>query len=168
MLEMHLKSIDDGTRQVVFLDELPWMDTPRSGFITALEAFWNGWACHRDNLMLIVCGSATSWMTDKLINNYGGLYGRLTCQMKLSPFTLNECERFLQSNGILLSRYDVAQCYMALGGIPYYLGFMKKGLSLAQNIDNMFFAEDAKLREEYDRLFASIFSNPEQMKNIVQ
>jgi len=168
MLEMHLKSIDDGSRQVVFLDELPWMDTPRSGFITALESFWNGWACHRDNLMLIVCGSATSWMTDKLINNYGGLYGRLTCQMKLSPFTLNECERFLQSNGILLSRYDVAQCYMALGGIPYYLGFMKKGLSLAQNIDNMFFAEDAKLREEYDRLFASIFSNPEQMKNIVR
>ena len=76
MLERHLQSIDNGSRQVVFLDELPWMDTPRSGFITALEAFWNGWAYHRDNMMLVVCGSATSWMTDKLINNYGGLYGR--------------------------------------------------------------------------------------------
>lgn len=168
MLERHLQSIDDGSRQVVFLDELPWMDTPRSGFITALEAFWNGWAYHRDNMMLVVCGSATSWMTDKLINNYGGLYGRLTSRMKLSPFTLNECERFFQSKDITLSRYDIAQGYMVVGGIPYYLDYMRKGLSLAQNIDRMFFAEGAKLRDEYDRLFASVFSNPEQMKSIVQ
>ena len=168
MLEMHLKSIDDGSRQVIFLDELPWMDTPRSGFVTALEAFWNGWASHRDNMMLVVCGSATSWMTDKLINNYGGLYGRLTCQIKLSPFTLNECELFLQSRGVMMSRYDIVQGYMALGGIPYYLGYIKSELSLAQNIDRLFFTDGAVLRHEYDRLFASVFSNPEQMKRIVQ
>jgi len=168
MLERHLQSIDNGSRQVVFLDELPWMDTPRSGFITALEAFWNGWAYHRENMMLVVCGSATSWMTDKLINNYGGLYGRLTSRIKLDPFTLSECERFFQSKGITLSRYDIAQSYMVIGGIPYYLDYMRKGLSLAQNIDRMFFAEGAKLRDEYDRLFASVFSNPEQMKSIVQ
>ena len=168
MLERHLQSIDNGSRQVVFLDELPWMDTPRSGFITALEAFWNGWAYHRDTMMLVVCGSATSWMTDKLINNYGGLYGRLTSRIKLDPFTLNECERFFQSKGITLSRYDIAQGYMVVGGIPYYLDYMRKGLSLAKNIDRMFFAEGAKLRDEYDRLFASVFSNPEQMKSIVQ
>ena len=168
MLEMHLKNIDDGSRQVVFLDELPWMDTPRSGFLTALEAFWNGWACHRHNMMLVVCGSATSWMTDELINNHGGLYGRLTCQMKLAPFTLGECEAFFQDRGIRFSRYDIVQSYMAVGGIPYYLGYMKKGLSLAQNIDQMFFAEGASLHDEYDRLFASVFSSPEQMKSIVQ
>jgi len=168
MLDSHLKSIDNGTRQVVFLDELPWMDTPRSGFITALEAFWNGWACHRNNMMLIVCGSATSWMTDKLINNHGGLYGRLTCQIKLSPFTLSECEEFFHDKGILFSRYDIVQSYMTVGGIPYYLGYMKKGLSFAQNIDQLFFAEDAKLHDEFDRLFASVFPSPEQMKSIVQ
>ena len=168
MLERHLQSIDNGSRQVVFLDELPWMDTPRSGFITALEAFWNGWAYHRDTMMLVVCGSATSWMTDKLINNYGGLYGRLTRRIKLDPFTLSECERFFQSKGITLSRYDIAQGYMVVGGIPYYLDYIRKGLSLAQNIDRMFFAEGAKLRDEYDRLFASVFSNPDQMKSIVQ
>lgn len=168
MLERHLQSIDNGSRQVVFLDELPWMDTPRSGFITALEAFWNGWAYHRDTMMLVVCGSATSWMTDKLINNYGGLYGRLTSRIKLDPFTLSECERFFQSKGITLSRYDIAQGYMVVGGIPYYLDYIRKGLSLAQNIDRMFFAEGAKLRDEYDRLFASVFSNPDQMKSIVQ
>ena len=168
MLEMHLKSIDDGSRQVVFLDELPWMDTPRSGFLTALEAFWNGWACHRHNMMLVVCGSATSWMTDELINNHGGLYGRLTCQMKLAPFTLGECEAFFQDRGIRFSRYDIVQSYMAFGGIPYYLGYMKKELSLAQNIDQMFFAGGASLHDEYDRLFASVFSSPEQIRSIVQ
>lgn len=76
MLEQYLRSIDDGSRQVVFIDEIPWMDTARSGFVTALEGYWNSWACHRSNLMLVVCGSATSWMQDNLINNHGGLYGR--------------------------------------------------------------------------------------------
>jgi AAA+ ATPase superfamily predicted ATPase len=94
LLEQHLERIYNGSRQVVFIDELPWMDTPRSGFLTALEAFWNGWCNSRQNLCLVVCGSATSWMIDNLINNKGGLYGRLTCEMKLHPFTLHECEDF--------------------------------------------------------------------------
>lgn len=168
MLEMHLQSLDDGSRQVVFLDELPWMDTPRSGFITALEAFWNGWACHRDNLMLVVCGSANSWMLDNLVNNHGGLYGRTTYEVKLEPFNLSECEAFFKSKGVVMSRYDIVQSQMIVGGIPYYLGYMKKGLSLAQNIDRLFFARGAKLHDEYDRLFASVFAKPEQMKSIVQ
>ena len=90
MLEMHLETIDDGGRQLIFLDELPWLDTPRSGFMTAFEAFWNTWGCHRDNLMVVVCGSANSWILDKLINNHGGLYNRVTYEIKLAPFTLGE------------------------------------------------------------------------------
>ena len=168
MLEMHLQATDDGSRQVVFLDELPWMDTPRSSFVTALESFWNGWGCHRDNFMLVVCGSATSWIMDNLVNNHGGLYGRLTCEMKLLPFTLRECEQFFQRNRVKLSRYDIVQSYMALGGIPYYLGYFESGKSLAQNIDNLFFADNAKLGDEFDRLFASVFSQPEEMKKIVR
>lgn len=168
MLEMHLQSIDNGSRQVVFLDELPWLDTPRSGFITALESFWNGWGCHRDNFMLIVCGSATSWIVDNLINNHGGLYGRLTSEIKLSPFTLKECEQFYQNKQIKLSRYDIVQSYMALGGIPYYLSYFDSGQSLAQNIDNLFFVKNAKLHDEFDRLFASVFSRPEEIKKIVK
>ena len=167
MLEMYLQSIDDGSRQVVFLDELPWMDTPRSGFITALEALWNNWGCHRDNFMLVVCGSATSWITDNLINNHGGLYGRITCQLKLSPFTLNECEQFFHNKGVRMSHYDIVQSYMIFGGIPYYLNYFEPGLSLAQNVDNLFFRKNAVLKYEFDRLFASVFSRPDEMKRIV-
>lgn len=168
MLEMHLQSIDDGSRQVVFLDELPWMDTPRSGFVTALEALWNGWGCHRDNFMLVVCGSATSWIIDNLINNHGGLYGRLTNQLRLSPFTLNECEQFFHSRGVRMSRYDIVQSYMIFGGVPYYLNYFEPGKSLAQNVDNLFFKKNAILSDEFDRLFSSVFSRPEEMMQIVK
>lgn len=167
MLEKFLDETDDGSRQLIFLDELPWLDTPRSGFMTAFEGFWNTWGCHRDNLMVVVCGSANSWILDKLINNHGGLYNRVTYEIKLAPFTLNECEKFYEDKNVKLSRYDIAQGYMILGGIPYYMGYFQSGMSLAQNIDKLFFSKQGKLKEEYNRLFASIFSNPELMKKIV-
>lgn len=168
MLEQLLERKDNGSRQVVFIDELPWMDTPRSGFLTALEAFWNGWGNARHNLCLVVCGSATSWMLDNLINNKGGLYGRLTGEMKLSPFTLYECEEFFKSRGIKLSRYNITQTYMILGGIPYYLNCFNPTLSFAQNIDVLFFSKRAKLSDEFERLFNSIFDNAEGCMKIVR
>ena len=167
MLEMHLQKIDDGSRQLIFLDELPWMDTPKSGFITGFEAFWNGWACHR-NVMVIISGSANSWMEDKLINNHGGLYGRVTHEIKLLPFTLKECDMLLRERGIVLSKYDIVQSYMIFGGIPFYLNYFKRGSSLAQNVDELFFIKGAKLSLEYDRLFSSIFTNPDATKTIVR
>lgn len=163
-----LKSKDEGQRMVVFIDELPWLDTPRSGFITALEHFWNGWGAGRHNLMLIVCGSATSWISDKLLNNRGGLFDRTTNEIKLNPFTLRECEDYFKSNGIEMSRYDQLRCYMAVGGIPYYLSLMQKGMSLAQNLDRLFFNRDAKLRYEFDRLYSSSFVNYDECITIVR
>ena len=167
MLEMWLEKIDDGSRQIVFLDELPWLDTPRSHFKSALESFWNNWGCHRNNLMFIVCGSASSWILDNLINNHGGLYNRLTCQIKLTPFSLTECEQFLEENQVNISRYDIVQSYMILGGIPYYLDYFQPGLSMPQDIDKLFFSSNAFLKDEYNRLFSSVFSNPETMKSII-
>lgn len=168
LLETYLQSMDGGGRQLVFLDELPWMDTPRSGFIAAFESFWNGWACHRDNMMVVVCGSANSWIMDEFIDSHGGLYGRTTCEIRLKPFTLNECERFFVYKGIRMSRYDIAQSNMIFGGIPYYLDNMKKEKSLAQNVDDMLYSGNGLLRREFDRLFSSVFSNSEDMKAIVR
>ena len=168
LLEQFLERQDNGTRQVVFIDELPWMDTNRSGFLTALEGFWNGWGNTRQNLCLIVCGSATSWMLDNLINNKGGLYGRLTGELKIRPFTLAECKDFFDNRGIRMSHYNIAQAYMVLGGIPYYLDYFSASLSLAQNIDNLFFSPKAKLGDEFERLFASVFDNAEGCMKIVR
>ncbi len=168
LLEKFLQKIDNGSRQLVFLDELPWLDSPRSGFLRAFEGFWNTWGCHRKNLMVVVCGSANSWVLDTLINNHGGLYGRVTYEIKLSPFTLRECEEFYRSRAVKFSRYDITQSYMIFGGIPYYLGYMDKELSLSQNVDKLLFSGNGALRNEYDRLFDSVFANPEVIKAIVR
>lgn len=159
---------DPQKRMVVFIDEMPWMDTPRSGFISAFEHFWNGWGAGQDNLMMIVCGSATSWIEDNLINGYGGLYDRTSAEIRLLPFTLKETEQMLLSQGVTLSRYDIAQAYMAVGGIPYYLSYFQPGKSLAQIIDNLFFERKAKLQNEFERLFNSIFTSPDRFKTIVR
>jgi len=154
-------------RKVIFFDEIPWMDTLRSGFISALEHFWNGWACARKDIVLIVCGSASSWIINKLINNHGGLHNRLTQTIHLKQFTLRECEKYLQSRKLDLSRYQIAECYMTMGGIPYYLSQMKKGLSVAQNIDRIFFGANAQLKNEFKNLYASLFRNYADYQQVV-
>ena len=166
LLSTYLKNSTD-EKKIVFLDELPWMDTPRSNFISAFEHFWNGWASARKDIVLIICGSATSWIINKVINDHGGLHNRVTKQIALQPFTLKECEMFAQSKGLEMSRYQLAECYMVFGGIPYYWSLLEKGLSLAQNIDKIIFAKNGKLSNEFNQLYASLFKSPEQYIDIV-
>lgn len=166
LLSAYLKNSTD-EKKIVFLDELPWMDTPRSNFISAFEHFWNGWASARKDIVLIICGSATSWIINKVINDHGGLHNRVTKQIALQPFTLKECEMFAQSKGLEMSRYQLAECYMVFGGIPYYWSLLEKGLSLAQNIDKIIFVKNGKLSNEFNQLYASLFKSPEQYIDIV-
>ena len=166
LLSTYLKNSTD-EKKIVFLDELPWMDTARSNFISAFEHFWNGWASARKDIVLIICGSATSWIINKVINDHGGLHNRVTKQIALQPFTLKECEMFAKSKGLEMSRYQLAECYMVLGGIPYYWSLLEKGLSLAQNIDKIIFAKNGKLSNEFNQLYASLFKSPEQYIDIV-
>ena len=153
---------------VVFIDELSWMDAPKSHFLEAFIDFWNNYCCYHNNIKVIVCGSASSWILDNLIHNVGGLYGRVTHQIQLLPFNLNETEQLLKYNGINLSRYEIVQVYMALGGIPYYLNYLKPGLSVSQNLDLICFNKGAKLNNEFEQLFSSQFLNFEKYKEIVE
>ncbi len=155
-------------KMVVFIDELPWLDTPRANFLSAFEHFWNDWGSGRHNLLLVVCGSATSWMLDNLINNKGGLYGRTTREMHLHPFSLCETEVYLHRRGVTLDRYDVVQSYMLTGGVAYYLSYFLPGRSLAQNIDGLFFEENGFLQTEFDRLFTSLFADNDGYRRIVE
>ena len=168
MLGRLVESKTGDGKKVIFIDELPWMDTPRARFIPALENFFNDWVSKRDDIMLVVCGSATSWIEDKLIHSKGGLYRRLTDTIHLKPFSLAECREYYESQGIRMSDYDIAQSYMVMGGIPFYMSFLDRELSLAQNIDRLFFAEGAKLEDEFDLLLGSLFVNPEQYRSIIK
>ncbi len=154
-------------RKTVFLDELPWMDTAKSDFLMALESFWNEWASARKDVMLIVCGSAAAWMVKNLFRNRGGMHNRVTARICLQPFSLAECEAFAAERGLGMSRPDIAECYMALGGIPYYWRYLARGKSLAQNLDRICFAADAPLKNEFEELYSSLFKDAETYKKVV-
>ena len=155
-------------KRVVFLDELPWMDTARSGFRSALDYFWNSWASTQNDLIFIVCGSATSWIINHIVKDTGGFYNRITRQIRLMPFCLSECEQLLASNGMHMTRKQIIECYMILGGIPYYLNYLVPQLSLSQNIDMLFFQENGPLRYEYHQLFSSLFKNAANHIKIIE
>jgi AAA+ ATPase superfamily predicted ATPase len=155
-------------KKVIFIDELPWFDTPNSKFIRALEHFWNSWASARKDVLLIVCGSAASWMINKLINNKGGLHNRVTLRIKVEPFTLKECELYVKSKKMNLDKYQIIQLYMAFGGIPFYWDEVQKGLSASQNIDTICFSKNGLLRNEFSNVFKSLFSKAEKHVLIVE
>ena len=146
-------------RAVVFFDEMPWLDTKGSRFIPALEHFWNGWASSQDNITLIVCGSAASWIVKKLFRNRGGLHNRITRRILLQPFTLAECRLYAEREGFPADVPSMLETYMTFGGIPYYLSLMNKKLSLTQNISRLCFSPGGELRDEFDNLYASLFKN---------
>lgn len=166
-LQNYLSSLQK-EKIIIFIDELPWLDTPRSRFISALELFWNGWADWNDKVKFIVCGSATTWMTHKLIGNRGGLHNRVTRQLYLAPFNLHDSELLLMSRGIKWNRHQIVECYMALGGVPFYLSKMSGSQSLAQNIDRLFFRQKGELKMEYSILFRSLFKEASIYKEIVE
>ena len=161
--------LEESTRErlVVFIDELPWLDMRGSKFASALEAFWNSWANNK-NIVFIICGSASAWITKKMLNSYGGLYNRITREIELHQFSLQECSDYFQEKNIRFSRYDVVQLYMALGGVPYYLEKIDGRLSVYQNIDALFFAKNAPLKGEFSKLFKSTFKHPELIIEIIR
>ena len=155
-------------KRVVFLDEMPWMATPRSGFLTALEHFWNGWAVAQPDILLVVCGSATSWVVKKLLRDRGGLHNRVTSRLLLEPFTLRECEEYVEALGLALRRKQILEAYMVFGGVPYYLRLLRPDRSLAQNIDALCFAPAAPLLTEFEQLMHSLFTHAERHIAVIE
>ncbi|HSW94237.1 MAG TPA: ATP-binding protein [Gammaproteobacteria bacterium] len=153
---------------VVFLDELPWMATRKSGLLEELDYYWNRNWVKMPNIILVVCGSSASWLIKKIINNKGGLHNRVTQPIRLLPFSLSETEEFLKSRNITLNRNHVLSLYMALGGIPYYLKYAERGLTSAQNIQNIFFEKNSPLKNEFDKLFQSLFENAEAYIELIK
>ena len=147
---------------------MPWIDTPNSKFVKALESFWNGWAALRDDILFIASGSATSWMAENLFENQGGLYNRITAKIYLRPFTLNEVEEFCTNSGGNWDRYQITEAYMVFGGVPYYYSLIDFKKSLAQNIDFMFFKKGGQLTNEFNELYSAQFSSADRYLAIVR
>lgn len=161
MLSQWTDNIKSKKKFVIFLDELPWMATKRSGLLEALDYYWNRYWSSNPNIILIVCGSSASWLIKNIIYNEGGLHNRCTCEIKLDPFNLFETNAFLKSRGVKLKFTHVLDLYMALGGIPYYLKYIEKGITAHENIQRILFDKKAPLKDEFEKLFRSLFSDSE-------
>lgn len=166
-LENYLERSPD-KKKVLFFDELPWADTQGSDLIDELEYFWASWVQNRDDIILIVCGSATSWMKEKLEDNQGGLHNRTTRRIYLRPFYLSECKEYLLSHNFLWDDYQIMQCYMIFGGIPYYISLLRPDLSLPENVDNLFFKIGGLLSGEFTELYNALFNNAERYIKVVE
>lgn len=161
LLRDYLDSLDESKRIVVFFDEFPWLDNRKSGFLSAFEFFWNDYGSSKNNLLFIICGSSTSWIENKILKNKGGLFDRHSAILKLKPFTLKETELFLKDRNINWERIDIVRLYMVLGGIPYYLNYLDNNLTLNENVDNLFFNDDALLKDEFNQLYLTLFERAE-------
>lgn len=167
-LRLLLSRQKGGGKKLIFFDEMPWIDRTRLEFVTALEDFWNGWAAQRGDIMLIATGSATSWMVNNLLKNQGGLYNRVTCKIHLRPFTLRECEQYLQVHQCQWDRYAITQCYMYLGGVPYYWSLLDVERTLDENVFQFFFAPNARLETEFNDLYSVLFADADRYVQVVR
>ena len=167
LLAKFLETKKKKRKMVIFLDELPWLSTPKSGFLKGLSYFWNSWAV-KQNIVVVICGSAASWMIQKVVNHTGGLHNRITKRIHLFPFTLLETEQYLFNRNIRFDRYQLIQIYMAMGGIPHYLKEIKRGESAVQNINNICFSITGLLRNEFSRLYSALFKNAENHITVIK
>lgn len=167
-LKSYLNRLNGVEKKVIFLDEIPWFETPRSGFLAALDNFWNQFVSKRDDLLLVICGSAASWIINKVLNDTGGLHNRVTKHIQLMPFSLGETRSFLAMQGVQLTNKDIVQLYMCVGGIPFYLRDVQAGKSVPQILDDLFFNNQALLRSEFQNLYAALFTNSEVHERIVR
>ncbi|MDZ7899743.1 MAG: ATP-binding protein [Arcicella sp.] len=167
-LKVYLTPLIEQQKGIIFFDEFPWIDYPKSNFLSCFEYFWNDWASKKSNLKVVICGSAASWMIRKVIRNKGGLHNRVTKKIRLLPFSLKETEQYLLSKNIILDKFLITQLYMTFGGIPHYLKEVKKGESVVQLVDRVCFTKDGLLIDEFKNLFMSLFSNYEIHTQIVR
>lgn len=167
-LKSYLNSLPEAGKKVVFLDEISWFETPRSDFLAALDNFWNQYCTKRADIILVICGSAASWIIQKVINDRGGLHNRITRHVRLLPFTLQETREFLEMNGVHWTLRDIAQFYMCVGGVPFYLTDVLPGRSVPQVLDEWFFLPGARLQNEFQNLYAALFKNSSQHEKVVR
>lgn len=161
VLKEYINSLKGTSKKVVFFDEISWFDVPKSGFKAALDNFWNQYASKRTDIILIICGSAASWIIKNIVNDRGGFHNRITCSIALQPFTLKETQAFLKLKKVELVLKDVVQLYMATGGVPFYLDNVEQGNSVQQIIQNLYFSSMATLKGEFNNLYAALFKNCE-------
>ena len=168
LLTKTFQTVEKHKKIVLFFDEFPWMAGQNARLLQSLDYYWNHYWSNDPRIKLIICGSSASWIIDNIVNNEGGLHNRLTQKIALEPFNLSQTADFLKDKGISLSKKHIVDLYMCMGGIPYYLSKIEKGISATQIIESLAFTKQGFLLEEFDNLFSSLFKNSELYIDIIK
>ncbi len=168
LLTQFIEKVESSDKTILFLDELPWMATRRSGLLEALDYYWNRYWSANPKIILVICGSSASWLIKNIIYNKGGLHNRCTCEIKLAPFNLAETSAYLAHKKVKLNSRHILELYMALGGVPYYLKYVEPGLTAAENIQNIFFELQAPFKDEFQKLFDSLFTESQAYIELIE
>ncbi len=166
-LREYLETLKPTRKRVLFFDELPWIAASDRSFVQMLAHFWNDYLSKQPHFILVICGSATAWITQKILNDPGGMHNRVSRHLHVRPFTLGETRDYLEDRQVDLTETDLARTYMAIGGIPYYLNGFERADSFVTAIDRMCFSATGLLRREYGNLFAALFRNADTHEAIV-
>lgn len=159
LLKKYINGLRGKEKKVIFIDEMPWLDTHKSDFRMYFGHFWNTYCEKRNDLIVVICGSAASNMVQNVISNQGSLHARLTYKLHIKPFTLYETKAFLESKNIHWGHFHILHLYIAIGGIPHYLNKIQKGESVVQTIQRLCFDANGDLVNEFEEIFESLFTH---------
>lgn len=135
-------------KAVVFIDEFPWFAKQRSDFLSAFSTFWNRRSTTGQKLLVVICGSATSWVIEHVLESAGDMAARVTESIFLKPFALAETKEYFDSRGFGWDERSLIETQMVFGGLPYFFSLMSPHQSLAQSIDRLCLRPRAQLRDE--------------------
>lgn len=157
------KQIDDTKKTVILLDEISWMGSGDVNFPGKLRTAWETLFHRHDKLIVVVCGSVSSWIKKNILGNTG-FTGRFSRDYVLKELTLPECAEFWGKTKHRLSPREILDVLSVTGGVPRYLEEVDPGLSADENIRRMCFTKSGELYKDFDAIFNPIWGTKVVLK----
>lgn len=160
------REIRDDERTVVLLDEISWLGHYDSTFADMLKIAWdNHWSKH-DRLVVVVCGSVSSWIKEQFVDN-GAFFGRRSLDLVVRELPLCECVKFWGRSAKRIAPLEIIDILSVTGGVPRYLSEIKPGLNAAENLRMMAFSPNAILRIDFDEMFSDVITRLQTLSGAI-
>ncbi len=163
MFELIASRVTSGA-WTLYLEELQWLASYDSKLIAELKYVWDNHFRNNPKLILILCGSAPSFMINQVLHSQA-LYNRSQHELRLRPFSLNETKAYL---GRSYSRMQVLDAQLTVGGIPEYLHYLRSDASTFLALCKESFTQDGFFTHEYDRVFTSSMAKNRNYRKTIQ
>ncbi len=141
---------------VILFDEITWMGSKDSTFLSKLKVAWDQFFQKNPHLILILCGSLSFWIEKNIINSTGFL-GRISLKIHLQELELQECNALLNKLGFKGSAQEKLGALAVTGGVPWYIEQINPRLSVQENIRKLCFEANGIFVEEFQHIFHDLF-----------